>query len=308
MCGGWDGGTVKPQDLRAGASRSHCPDPSRWLLAMPLALLLLPGCTRERAGHGYVARVGEAVLTEQGLTEAAHDSLGGPRLTARQYINTWIVNELLYQEAERRGLTNSEALQRQLDEVKKHLAIQALLDKEVYADDTSQVTEEAIEAYFAAHRSSLVLSQDVVKASYVLFANRDLANTFRSRVLRGTSWEDAVRQLAQDSTQAGRLLRVVTNQYCTHATLYPEELWKLARSLGRNEVSFVVNTPAGFYVLKSLGSKHQGEVPDLDYVYDDIRNRLLIDERRARYERLIADLRSRQPVDVREMDTTSAVE
>ncbi len=54
------------------------------------------------------------------------------------------------------------------------------------------------------------------------------------------------------------------------------------------------------------GVKHQGEIPDFEYVRSDVRQRLLIEERRARYEKLVSDLRARHPVDIRleRVDTT----
>jgi parvulin-like peptidyl-prolyl isomerase len=108
-------------------------------------------------------------------------------------------------------------------------------------------------------------------------------------------WSDAVRQLERDSTSR---TQTAENQYFTRSTLYPEELWKLARTLRPGEVSFVVKTEAGYAVLHVNGIRHQGETPDFSYVRDEIRDRLLIDVRRKRYDRLVSDLRSHHSVEV----------
>lgn len=268
-----------------------------WLLLV--LLMAIPGCSRESGRKPYIARVGTAELTEDDLA-ASTDSLRQVLRQPREVVNEWIVNELLSQEAARRGLTTTDGFRRQLETTKKRLAIAALLDQELFADnDTVLVNEAALTTAFKAAANEYVLREDVVLASYTIFSDRDAANTFRSAVLRGKRWSDALLRARVDSLTAPHLLRAAERQYFTQTTLYPQELWKLARTLVRNEVSFVVKTDAGYYVLMVHGLKHQGEIPDFEYVRSDVRQRLLIDERRARYEKLVSDLRARHPVDIR---------
>jgi hypothetical protein len=248
-----------------------------------------------------------AELTEE---EIAGDTTGGVRRRSHEYVNQWIINELLYQEALRRGIPETDGFQKQVNATRRSLAIAGLLERELYSiSDTLLVSNDSVFAYFKSSGSAFVLHEDVVLTSYVLFSERDPANAFRSRVLRGTSWSEAVREAENDTVEQSPLLQVATRQYFTQSSLYPPELWKLARSLGREELSFVVKAEPGYYVLKVHSIKHQGDLPDLDYVRNEVRERLLIEQRRIRYERLIADLRARHSVDIRVMhiDTTAAV-
>jgi hypothetical protein len=112
-----------------------------------------------------------------------------------------------------------------------------------------------------------------------------------------------VRQTRADSLAGRYLLAVARNQYFTQATLFPEELWKLAHTLARDEISFAVRTSAGFYVLIVHAVRRAGDPPDFEFVRHDVRDRLLIEHRRARYEKLVADLRSRASVEI-QPDTT----
>ena len=258
----------------------------------------LAGCSRGQQHKPYVARVDNAELTADELA-AARDSLRTTAGQAREYINEWIVNELLYQEAVRRRISDSPQLQRNLEATKKHLMVAVLLEREVYDADSSEVGEAAVDSFYRTSGNSLALHEDMVNISYVLFSERDAANTFRSRVLRGTPWAEAVLQCEADSAIKPLLLQVASRQYFTQSTLYPEELWKLSRTLGKEEVSFVVKTNDGYYVVKLHGIKRQGEVPDLDYARHEIQDRLLIEQRRRRYEALIAGLRARHSVEVR---------
>ncbi|MEW6510392.1 MAG: peptidylprolyl isomerase [Bacteroidota bacterium] len=268
------------------------------------ACLLVVGCARETPPQGYVARVGAVGLTREELAQAA-DSIGIPRSTSRAFVDEWVVSELLYQEAQRRGLTEDPAVLRRVEESRRRLAIEALLEREVYSDTGGGLNDEALAAFYKAHAAFFTLKEDVVRASYVMFSDRDAANLFRTRVLRGTAWNDAVDHMRADSLNARSMRAEARRQYFTQGTMYPDELWKLTRTLAIDEVSFVVKAAAGYYVMTVHSVRHAGEAPDFEYIRNDVRDRMLIDRRRARYEQLIAGLRERHTVEVTlgEVDT-----
>lgn len=212
------------------------------------------------------------------------------------YVNEWVVNELLYQEAQRRGMADSDELRKQLEATRKRLAVEALLEKEVYG--AGEVSDEEVSALFKKNAGLFTLREDVARVSYALFSERDAANQFRAVILRGSSWEEAVAGSQRDSLRGRALRAVARSQYFTQATLFPDELWKLARTLPKEEVSYVVKASAGYYVLTVHSLRHVGETPEFEYVRNEVRDRLLIERRRARYEQLVSDLRTTHKVEV----------
>jgi hypothetical protein len=250
--------------------------------------------------------VGDAVLTRADLA-TVQDSLWHSARATREYISSWVASELLYQEAVRRGLGDNAAMEQQLAVLRRRLAVQALLDQVFAGADSSSVSEDAIAAVYASQGQAFLLKEDVANVSFILFADRDAANAFRARVVRGASWSDAVAAVQRDSADRSQLLQVVTRQYFTRTTLYPEELWKLARTLSKDEPSFAVKAGAGYYVLEVHGIRREGEMPDLDYVRNDIHDRLVLEQRRLSYERLMATLRGSALVEVHDelLDTTA---
>ena len=272
-------------------------------------IALLTGCSHEKKQTRYVARVDDSFLTEEDLAES-RDTLSENRHQTREFIDNWVTNELLYQEAARRGLANTEAIRRQLDAVKKKLVISALLEQELYAGDTAAIGAEVIAAVYDSSRNAFLLREDLVNVSFALFAERDAANAFRSRLLRPTPWSDAVTSIQNDSLLRPQLIQVATRQYFTQTNLYPQELWKVARTLAREEVSFVLKTDAGYYVLAVNKLQRQGEIPDLDYVKDEIQDRILVGRRRTAYEQLLTNLHARHSVEIRIAlkDTTRSAE
>jgi len=209
-----------------------------------------------------------------------------------------VANELLYREAVRRGLANNADVQGQLDAVRKQFAINALFEEELYASDSALVSDAAIATLYDSTKSAFLLKEDVVLMSYALFAERDAANAFRARLVRSAPWSTAVVATQNDSLLRPLLLQIATRQYFTHSNLYPEELWRLSRTLAKEEVSFVLKADAGYYVLVVHGVQRTGEIPDLDYVRNEIRDRILIAERRALYDGLLTHLRSTHSVEI----------
>jgi hypothetical protein len=195
-------------------------------------------------------------------------------------------------------MADSDQLRKQLEATRKRLAVEALLEKEVYGGGADDVSDEDIAGAFKKNVASFTLREDVARVSYALFSERDAANQFRASILRGSSWEDAIAVCQRDSVHARELRTVARNQYFTQATLFPDELWKLARTLPKEEVSYAVKTAAGYYVLTVHGIRHVGETPEFEYVSNEVRERLLIERRRARYEQLVSDLRTRHKVEV----------
>jgi peptidyl-prolyl cis-trans isomerase C len=260
---------------------------------------MLSGCSGRSGDDGYVARVNSTVLTQD---EIAHsrDSLGEIGASEREYVNDWVIAELLYQEAERRGMTDAPEFQEQLAQTRKRLAVAALLERDVFQGvDTTAAGDEAVAAYFKASAATFALREDVVLASTVLFSDREYANVFRTRVLLGTSWEETLRLVEAEPNANARPLQSANRQYFTRMTLFPEELWKLARTIPRKEVSFPLKTNAGYTLLRIHESYRQGDIPPLTYVRKEVQERLLMDARRRRYDDLVRILRERHSVEVR---------
>ncbi len=111
-----------------------------------LTLAPMCGCSRETSHRPYVARVDMAELTED---EIAGDTTGGVHRRAREYVNQWIINELLYQEALRRDIPETDGFQKQVNATRRSLAIAGLLERELYSiSDTLLVSNDSVFAYF----------------------------------------------------------------------------------------------------------------------------------------------------------------
>jgi hypothetical protein len=259
-------------------------------------LLACSGCNRNTGG-GYVAKVGNAALTRADLDRvkaARSDSI----VNREAFINEWVIDELLFQEADRRGFTELDEVRHRVDEARKRIAVAALLENVIY-QDTLVVADSVMLQYFNNHSQWFQLHEDLALVSFAAFSDRDAANAFRSRVVSGRSWEDELERLGADTVRHGMLMLSATRQYFNRFQLNPPELWKLASSLPKGDVSFALQIGALSYVLRLHSLQKAGSVPDFDAARSEIGNRLLMEQRRERYERFVGDLRSKANVDIR---------
>jgi len=239
-----------------------------------LAIAVLVGCQKPQQPRTPIARIDNRTLTLEEIEARFDSSRGISQAQVHEYIQRWLTNELLYQEAVRRGLDQTDELETRLEDIHRQLAINALLEQEVYDEASQASADDEIRSYYESNRGQFLLTQDVALVSFIFFKDRDEANTFRMRVMRGTAWSAARRDLFADPVRASGVVMQADSSYYTSSTLLPSELWRIISSIARREPSFPVRTDEGFCILIVWKFTRQGDAADLAYVRDEIRSRL----------------------------------
>lgn len=271
----------------------------------PLAFaLIMLGCQKQDSSRSVIARVDDQTLTMEDVRVQVDTSRPVSQAQLQQFIQQWLTEEILYREAVRRGLDRSDQVNARLRDARRQLAINALLEQEVYHDKVVGPTEKEIIDYFETHKDGFILSSDVALVSYVLFRQRDPATAFRNAVLGGSPWPEALAQTLQNPEQAPLVVASVDSIYHSQASLSPPELWRVAAALNPREPSFPINTADGYYVLITWRFMRQGQPSDFRYVEDEIRGRITVERRRRLYDSLLENLRAQHSVEV---FTTSAL-
>lgn len=275
---------------------------SRWIAGLAsgciAVITLVYGCDRQEDPDQYVARVNDEYLTLEMIQERLDESYSMNEAMVREYVNQWLTSEILYQEARRRGLDRDERVLQPLQDVRRHLAINALLEDEIYAEIYPEITDEEVEVYFEEHIDEFTADAPIVEVSYVLFDQRNIATSFRNSVVQGTDWETALEAILDNGDGAENVIEIGERGYYRERDLYPAEIWRAARQLGAGGVSFPVSTTQGFYIVRHHGTIQTGSSYPVDYVSNEIKERLVIEKRQEQYERLVQDLRRRYPIDI----------
>ncbi|NBC16532.1 MAG: peptidyl-prolyl cis-trans isomerase [Bacteroidetes bacterium] len=264
-----------------------------------LCLMVVSACGNQTPPEDYVARVGDAYLTQQELSEALADM--PPRRDSAgartQVIDRWVTNELLYQEAQRRNLRAVPDVRRRIEESERSVLIDALVSR-VYEEDLDTPSAAEINAYYQRNRDRLRLREPFVRVRYLSTTAPDSAEAAR-RLLR-----DALRQDAADSLWPGIVQRFALDSEAALTladTYYPERslfaqypaLRDLMPRLGTGEVAPVIEADSLHHVLHLVDRAPAGTIPELAWIEDDVQRQLLIDARKQMYARHVQRLRNR---------------
>jgi len=227
------------------------------------------------------------------------DTAGGvSEMQMRMFARQWVNSEILYQEAKREGLDHSESVLRNLEDAKRQLSINALLEKEVFTDSPRSISNDEIASYFKSHLEEFALRDDIVEVSLAVFSEREPAATFRAAALQGGGWDAAIAAAQKPQDEKSTLITKADSTFYTQETLFPAKLWKVTSALGPGEVSFPVKTSAGYFVILLLGSYSHGATPPIEYAEDAIRGRLVMEHRQERFTQYLEATRKKHTVQI----------
>lgn len=268
----------------------------RWIWATVFPIVFF-ACTEQRTSGTYVARVNDSYLTlEEVRGDTDTSSISSRQVDA--FVNRWVSRELLFQEARRRGLDRSPNIKTKIDEIEKELSVTLLLDEEIYKKELEGFSNEELLEYFENHREQFFLQIDVAKVNYVLFRDQDPAKKFRTRILRGTSWYDAVDDVEKDPDAPGTIIEGADSVYITKEELFPPAVWRVVSNSRTGRISSPVKTDQGYFVLQLLSFQKHGKPAEFRYSLPVIRERLVVEKRRKQLDNLLNELRQRYTVEV----------
>jgi parvulin-like peptidyl-prolyl isomerase len=259
---------------------------------------MLSSCTRQPEQAQDVARVDDQTLTLDMVHHQLDTSNGISEMQVRMFARQWVNSELLYQEGKREGFDHSESVLENLENARRQLTINALLEKEVFNDVPQSISKEEVGIYFKNHLEEFVLRDDIVQISLAVFSEREPAAAFRETALEGDGWDAAIAESQNAKDDQSSFITKTDSTFYNQSTLFPAKLWKVSSALGPGEVSFPVKTSAGYFVILLLGSYQRGSTPPLEYVEDAIRGRLVMQHRQERFTEYLESMRKKHTVQI----------
>jgi parvulin-like peptidyl-prolyl isomerase len=268
-------------------------------LSVSTRLLVIAGvcicclsCSRPPKRAEELARVNDRSLTKEMIDAHADVPQQLTDAQVKMYANRWVISEILYEEAKRQKLDQSESVKRNLEDAERQLAIAALLEKEIIAVPPDAVPAAQVQDYFEKHADEFAVREQTVWIGTAIFRDRRSAEHFRDAALGPAGWTAAV----AEAKASKKIVDAADSVLQTQATLYPNELWRLAAAMKTNDVSFPVKTSAGFFVIHMLGSLKRGDTAPLHFVEQKIRERLSVELRQQKYSDLVEALRKKNNV------------
>ena len=298
---------------------------------------LIPGCIRDEIPLNYVARVGDRYLLEEDVLDAlegisiVQDSSDARRMV----IDRWITMKVLHQEALRRGLAKSPAVQRRLQEVGQSILVQSLLDRLYEEHDLSPSAGET-QTYFERHKNQFRLREPFVRVRYLQTYSLDDAVTARRALedapatARDSVWsawmirvnaraarpdeDEGVRPsdagVGQPNGSTGMQTApmpasVLSMGYYPERRLFADKLalHQALVGLSRGETAPVIEIDSTYHVLQLANRVPEGSIPEHTWIQDELTRLIVTQRRKQLYARQVQRLRNealvRQDLDIR---------
>lgn len=255
-----------------------------------LMALLSSACTPPPESATYVARVGNATLTQDEIRELLQDRSAflDSADAVSQIVEQWVTNELLYQEAVDRGLRGDPDVRRLLSDNERSVLINALVSRFLDDEMGEGPDESAVQTYYEQHRDKLALREPFVRVRHLIYEIPDSAEVARAAL--------QLSMLTPDLPEGGRAFGGISDE-----AFYPESqlfaatpgLGEAIRGLDVGEVHPVFVADSTFHVVQLMDRLETGAVPTLDMVRLEIRDRVAIDLRKQLFARQVQRLRTR---------------
>ena len=263
----------------------------RWKIQIVLFLTIftLVSCEKEtESNKKVIVQVGNQELSVEDLKDVIpqkQDELV-TKEQVQNYIQRWIDNELIYQEALRQGMNESAELERVLRRAEKEYLINELLDS--LMTKSINIPEQEIINYYEMNKDNFIRGKTEIKVLHILVSESGEANELRRRILRGEDFEEVAREASIDYKRKNR----IDLGYFSSDDVVPE----IASSLFRWRVGSVtrpIKSEFGYHIFKILDKKEPNTLKDYEEVKDEIVERLLAKRKEEIYKDYITNLKSK---------------
>lgn len=273
------------------------------------------GCGTPVVQDDYVARVGNSYLLSEDLEEALSALPPGRDSTEakRQFVEQWVVNTLLEQEARQSGLLQDDGVRRLLAENERSVLVSAYVER-IYEENPVNPTASDIEQFFELNKERLRLREPFLRVRYLYNTDRDStfeARQLLQRAMRGSGvdslWIEIVGTYSHDVEGSLGL----SSNYFAESRLfsaYPR-VKETLRRLGNRQVSPVIEDGGRFHLVQVVDRVSAGTIPEIRWINDEISRQLVLERRKQTVARTVQNLRTmavaRNALDIRLPDTPS---
>jgi len=257
------------------------------------SLLFLTGCTPPPE-EGVVALVNGRQITQTEFearwgelaeaTKARYEKEGGKR----RFLDELITRELLMQEARKLGLDQNDAIRDRAQRYKEQLILDELLKDRIKAK--IELSSEELDAFYEQHAQEL-LTPLKVRVSQMLLPNISAAKDLERQINQGGHFAQFAQRYSIDEkskAKGGDL-----GPY--RKDLVVPEVDEVIQTLKPGFVSPPIKTDAGYYLV--MVSSLDTEIIQADVaVRERLRQELLNEKRRKRFDDVIADIRAKATI------------
>jgi peptidyl-prolyl cis-trans isomerase C len=214
-------------------------------------------------------------------TRARYEKEGGKRL----FLDELITRELLMQEARKLGLDQNDAIRDRTQRYREQLILDELLKDRIKAK--VELTQEELDAYYEKHAHEL-LTPLKVRVWQMLLPNVSAAKDLEHQINEGGDFA----KFAQRYSIDGKTKAKGGDLGPYYNGLVVPEVDAVVHTLKLDMVSAPIKTDSGYYLVKITALDKEIIQADVA-VRERLRQELLNEKRRRRFDGVIADIRAK---------------
>ena len=256
-------------------------------------VLIFAACSKEQKKDDYVARVNDSYLTREDFASLA-DTANLNSAQKEQVIKNWIFQEVLFQAADKEGITNREDYLNIVNKSSNELAAAMLIDDYVSKEKINYSDEDLIK-YYESNKNYFRLNTDAYLINKVTFNNEDNAIKFRSLAL-DSEWKKAVSAFVNDSS----LIINTVSDLVEESNIYPVQLSRIIKDFYPEEISIVITNKPGYYSIVQLLNKLGKEsVPPFELIKAKVEKRFIAEKKKTLVEEYLKNLYSQNEIEIK---------
>ncbi len=264
-------------------------------LLVAIAIIFVASCAKDSGTKGStVVKVGGKTITQEdvqveinALPDMAKAFFQGSEGVDR-FVDELVKKEMLYLEAQKRGLSKNKDFQRQVEEFKKLTLINQLLEKEMAA--ASNITEQDMKDYYEKNKDEFTMNNQI-RLSHIVVKTDGEAKQALERLQKGEDFAKVASVMSQDkaSAKAGGDIGIFKR-----GEMIPE-LESAAFSLKKGAVSAPIRLKDGIHILKVTDTK--GTLVEFEKVKGVIGQKIVAEKQQESFDKLLENLKKNYKVE-----------
>ncbi|MEO0084507.1 MAG: peptidyl-prolyl cis-trans isomerase, partial [candidate division WOR-3 bacterium] len=220
--------------------------------AVMLTYIILISLTIENCANKepVLATVGTSKLTKKELLVQIPSGVQLSKENIDLLIDKWINTELLYQEAKRQKLEQDETLKIQLNQLKKELVVNKLLEK---LTENITVSKQEVFDYFTKHKEEFL---NEVKIMRIVVPDENLANQALQQLRAGADFSSVAKDISIDRVlEKGAESKYLARGFGDPRVGGDPALEEAIFALNPGQISDVIKTQEGYQIIKVTDKK-----------------------------------------------------
>jgi len=208
----------------------------------------------------------------------------------KEYVEEWIKNELLYQEAVASKFDSDPKIQARLRQITKQLVASAFVEEELKARST--VDSSQVRQFYEDNLSNFARDKEEVRLSHIFVRTEEAADSAVAALRSGQDFALVAQKFSEDkksSPKGGDL------GFFSSDNLDPS-LATVAFKLRVGSHSKTIESGYGYHIIKVTDRKKKGTIRDFGLLKEDIYNQLLAEKQRRELEMLLSELEAKSEV------------